>query len=243
MIKRNLDRKFDELRPIRITNNYIKNVAGSVLMEFGNTKVICTASLEDKPVPFLKNTGKGWLTAEYSMLPMSTQTRTVREAVRGRLGGRTHEIQRLIGRSLRAVTDLTSFGERTIYIDCDVIQADGGTRTASITGGFLALVDLFKRLRQNGTVKEIPINDFVSAISVGIVDNQLLLDLEYEEDSQADVDMNFVMTGSGLFVEVQGTAEQVPFNKEQLDKMTNLAANGIQKIIARQKEIVGDLKK
>jgi len=245
VIKRNLDRKFDELRPIRITNNYIyiKNVAGSVLMEFGNTKVICTASLDDKPVPFLKNTGKGWLTAEYSMLPMSTQTRTVREAVRGRLGGRTHEIQRLIGRSLRAVTDLTSFGERTIYIDCDVIQADGGTRTASITGGFLALVDLFKRLRQNGTVKEIPINDFVSAISVGIVDNQLLLDLEYEEDSQADVDMNFVMTGSGLFVEVQGTAEQVPFNKEQLDKMTNLAANGIQKIIARQKEIVGDLKK
>lgn len=243
MIKRNLDRKFDELRPVRITNNYIKNVAGSVLMEFGNTKVICTASLDDKPVPFLKNTGKGWLTAEYSMLPMSTQTRTVREAVRGRLGGRTHEIQRLIGRSLRAVTDLTSFGERTIYIDCDVIQADGGTRTASITGGFLALVDLFKRLRQNGTVKEIPISDFVSAISVGIVDNQILLDLEYEEDSKADVDMNFVMTGSGLFVEVQGTAEQVPFNKEQLDKMTDLAANGIQKIIARQKEIVGDLKK
>jgi ribonuclease PH len=243
VIKRNLDRKFDELRPIRITNNYIKNVAGSVLMEFGNTKVICTASLDDKPVPFLKNTGKGWLTAEYSMLPMSTQTRTMREAVRGRLGGRTHEIQRLIGRSLRAVTDLTSFGERTIYIDCDVIQADGGTRTASITGGFLALVDLFKRLRQNGTVKEIPISDFVSAISVGIVDNQVLLDLEYEEDSKADVDMNFVMTGSGLFVEVQGTAEQVPFNKEQLDKMTDLAANGIQKIIARQKEIVGDLKK
>ncbi|MBE3084752.1 MAG: ribonuclease PH, partial [Bacteroidetes bacterium] len=220
-MKRNLDRKFDELRPIRITNNYIyiKNVAGSVLMEFGNTKVICTASLDDRPAPFLKNTGKGWLTAEYSMLSMSTQTRTVREAVRGRLGGRTHEIQRLIGRSLRAITDLTSFGERTIYIDCDVIQADGGTRTASITGGFLALVDLFKRLRQNGTVKEIPINDFVSAISVGIVDNQLLLDLEYEEDSQADVDMNFVMTGSGLFIEVQGTAEQVPFNKEQLDKM------------------------
>lgn len=243
MIKRNLGRKFDELRPIRITNNYLKNAAGSVLVEFGNTKVICTASLDDKTVPFLKNTGKGWLTAEYSMLPMSTQTRTVREAVRGRLGGRTHEIQRLIGRSLRAVTDLTSFGERTIYIDCDVIQADGGTRTASITGGFLALVDLFNRLRQNGTLKEIPINDFVSAISVGIVDNQLLIDLEYQEDSQADVDMNFVMTGSGLFIEVQGTAEQVPFNKEQLDKMTDLAANGIQKIIARQKEIVGNLKK
>lgn len=243
MIKRNLDRKFDELRPIRITNNYIKNVAGSVLMEFGNTKVICTASLDDRPAPFLKNTGKGWLTAEYSMLPMSTQTRTVREAVRGRLGGRTHEIQRLIGRSLRAVTNLTSFGERTIYIDCDVIQADGGTRTASITGGFLALVELFKKLKLDGIVKEIPVVDYVSAISVGIIDNQILLDLEYEEDSKADVDMNFVMTGSGLFIEVQGTAEQVPFNKKQLDSMSDLAANGIQKIIARQKEIVGDLKK
>ena len=242
MIKRNLDRKFDELRPIRITNNYIKNVAGSVLMEFGNTKVICTASLDDKPVPFLKNTGKGWLTAEYSMLPMSTQTRTVREAVRGRLGGRTHEIQRLIGRSLRAVTDLTSFGERTIYIDCDVIQADGGTRTASITGGFLALVDLFKRLRQEGVVKEIPVSDYLSAISVGIVDNQILLDLEYEEDSRAEVDMNFVMTGSGLFIEVQGTAERVPFKKEQLDLMTEMAVSGIQKIIDRQREIVGDLR-
>ncbi len=241
MNKRNSGRKFDELRPIRITNNYLKNAAGSVLVEFGNTKVICAASLEDKPAPFLKNTGKGWLTAEYSMLPMSTQTRTVRESSRGHLGGRTHEIQRLIGRSLRAVTDLTAFGEKTIYVDCDVIQADGGTRTASITGAFVALVDLFKRLKQDGLVKEIPVSDFVSAISVGIVDNQILLDLEYEEDSKADVDMNFVMTGSGLFIEVQGTAEHVPFNKEQLDKMTDLAARGIQKIIARQKEIVGDL--
>jgi ribonuclease PH len=220
----------------------LKNTAGSVLVEFGNTKVICAASLDNKPAPFLKNTGKGWLTAEYSMLPMSTQTRTTRESIRGRLGGRTHEIQRMIGRSLRAVTDLTAFGERTIYLDCDVIQADGGTRTASITGAFIALVELFKRLRQEGIVKEIPVSDYLSAISVGIVDNQILLDLEYEEDSRAEVDMNFVMTGSGLFIEVQGTAEQVPFNKEQLDQMTQLAISGIQKIVERQKEIVGDLR-
>ena len=220
----------------------MKNTAGSVLVEFGNTRVICAASLDNKPAPFLKNTGKGWLTAEYSMLPMSTQTRTARESSRGKVGGRTHEIQRLIGRSLRAVTDLTAFGEKTIYLDCDVIQADGGTRTASITGAFIALVELFKRLRQEGVVKEIPVSDFLSAISVGIVDNQILLDLEYEEDSRAEVDMNFVMTGSGLFIEVQGTAERVPFNKEQLDQMTELAVNGIQKIIERQKEIVGDLR-
>jgi ribonuclease PH len=220
----------------------LKNTAGSVLVEFGNTKVICAASLDNKPAPFLKNTGKGWLTAEYSMLPMSTQTRTTRESVRGRLGGRTHEIQRMIGRSLRAVTDLTAFGERTIYLDCDVIQADGGTRTASITGAFVALIDLFKRLRQEGVVKEIPVSDYLSAISVGIVDNQILLDLEYEEDSRAEVDMNFVMTGSGLFIEVQGTAERVPFNKEQLDQMTQLAVSGIQKIIDQQREVVGDLR-
>ena len=239
MIKRNLDRKSDELRPIKITNNYLKHAA-SVLIEFGNTKVICTAALDNKPAPFLKNTGKGWLTAEYSMLPMSTQTRTQREAARGRLGGRTHEIQRLIGRSLRAVTDLSVFGEKTIYIDCDVIQADGGTRTASITGGFIALVNLFKKMKQEGTVEKYPINDYVSAISVGILDNEVMIDLEYEEDSRAAVDMNFVMTGSGLFIEVQGTAEHMPFNKEQLDKMTELAASGIKKITAIQKEVAGD---
>jgi len=220
----------------------LKNTAGSVLVEFGNTKVICAASLDNKPAPFLKNTGKGWLTAEYSMLPMSTQTRSARESVRGRLGGRTHEIQRMIGRSLRAVTDLTAFGEKTIYLDCDVIQADGGTRTASITGAFVALVDLFKRLRQDGVIKEIPVSDYLSAISVGIVDNQILLDLEYEEDSRAEVDMNYVMTGSGLFIEVQGTAERDPFTKEQLDLMIELAARGIQKIIEKQREIVGDLR-
>jgi ribonuclease PH len=239
MMKRSLDRKWDELRPIKITNNYLKHAA-SVLVEFGNTKVICTAALDDKTAPFLKNTGKGWLTAEYSMLPMSTQTRIKREVARGRLGGRTHEIQRLIGRSLRAVTNLTAFGEKTIYIDCDVIQADGGTRTASITGGFVALMDLFKKMKQEGVVEKIPVNDYVSAISAGIVDNEVLIDLEYEEDSRAEVDMNFVMTGSGQFIEVQGTAEHMPFNKEQLDKMTALAASGIKKIISRQKEVVSD---
>ena len=241
MFKRNFDRQWDELRPVSITNNYLRGVAGSVLVEFGNTKVICAASLDDKTAPFLKNTGKGWLTAEYSMLPMSTQTRSAREAARGRLGGRTHEIQRLIGRSLRTVTDLKAFGERTIYIDCDVIQADGGTRTASITGAFVALVDLFKKMKQDGLVKVMPVSDFVSAVSVGLIDGQALLDLEYEEDSRADVDMNFVMTGAGLFIEVQGTAEHAPFSKEQMNAMTDLAARGIQKIITRQKEIVGDL--
>ncbi|MEN6467421.1 MAG: ribonuclease PH [Smithella sp.] len=242
MFKRSQNRKFDALRPVRITNGYLRNVPGSVMVEFGNTKVLCAASLEDKTAPFLKNTGKGWLTAEYSMLPMSTQTRSAREATRGKLGGRTHEIQRLIGRSLRAVTDLTAFGERTIYIDCDVIQADGGTRTASITGAFVALVDLFKNMKEQGLVRDIPVNDFVSAVSVGIVQNQVMLDLEYEEDSQAEVDMNFVMTGRGLFIEVQGTAEHVPFNKSQLDEMTALACAGIDKIIARQKEITGSLR-
>ncbi|PKN70569.1 MAG: ribonuclease PH [Deltaproteobacteria bacterium HGW-Deltaproteobacteria-12] len=238
-MKRSFDRRWDELRPIKMTNNYLKDTA-SVLVEFGNTKVICTAAIDDKTAPFLRNTGKGWLTAEYSMLPMSTQTRTARESARGRLGGRTHEIQRLIGRSLRAVTNLTAFGEKTIYIDCDVIQADGGTRTASITGAFIALVDLFKKMKQAGIVERIPVNDYVSAVSVGIVDGELLLDLEYEEDSKAQVDMNFVMTGGGLFIEVQGTAEHLPFNKEQLDEMTRLAARGIQQITARQKEIAGN---
>ena len=242
MIRRNHDRQANELRPIRITNHYLKNAAGSVMVEFGNTKVLCAASLEDKTASFLKNTGKGWLTAEYSMLPMSTQSRVPREATRGKIGGRTHEIQRLIGRSLRAVTDLTAFGEKTIYIDCDVIQADGGTRTASITGAFVALVDLFKHLRQMGLVNRIPVHDYVSAVSVGIVKNEILLDLEYEEDAQADVDMNFVMTGSGLFIEVQGTAEQIPFSKDQLDAMTGMASTGISKIFTVQQEIVGDLR-
>jgi ribonuclease PH len=239
---RNNDRKINELRPIRITNHYLHNVAGSVLVEFGNTKVLCTASMEDKTAAFLKNTGKGWLTAEYSMLPMSTQTRNARESVRGKVGGRTHEIQRLIGRSLRAVTDLTAFGERTIYIDCDVIQADGGTRTASITGAFVALVDLFKSMKSEGLIHRIPVNDFISAVSVGIVENEIMLDLEYVEDSKADVDMNFVMTGAGLFIEVQGTAEHHPFSKQQLDDMTRLAISGIENVIAHQKNIIGEIR-
>ena len=240
MTERKSGRRFDELRPIKLIKNYLNTAAGSVMVEFGNTKVLCAASLDEKTAPFLKNTGRGWLTAEYAMLPMSTSTRSARESARGKVGGRTHEIQRLIGRSLRAVTDLNAFGERTIYIDCDVIQADGGTRTASITGAFVALVDLFKDMKHQGIIREIPVADFVSAVSVGMVENQILLDLEYEEDSRADVDMNFVMTGSGLFIEVQGTAEHAPFGKDQLDAMTALAAGGIRQIIACQKEITGD---
>lgn len=223
-----------------MVNRYLNNVPGAVMVEFGDTKVLCAASLDEKTPPFLKNTGKGWLTAEYAMLPMSTPTRSARESARGKIGGRTHEIQRLIGRSLRAVTDLTAFGERTIYIDCDVIQADGGTRTASITGAFVALIDLFQHLRQKGIVHHIPVRDFVCAISVGIAQNQVLLDLDYAEDSQADVDMNFVMTGGGLFIEAQGTAERAPFSKAQLDEMTVLAKTGIERLVASQREITGD---
>lgn len=241
MQERKDQRKSDELRPIRIEKNYLKNAFGSALVEFGDTKVICAATLEDKPAAFLKNTGRGWITAEYSMLPASTQTRTARESSRGKIGGRTHEIQRLIGRSLRVVADLTAFGEKTIYVDCDVIQADGGTRTASITGGFIALVELFRKMKQDGLLNVIPIKDYVSAVSVGIVQNKILLDLDYEEDSRADVDMNFVMTGSGRFIEVQGTAEHVPFDKKQLDEMSALAQKGIRQIIARQKAMVGDI--
>jgi ribonuclease PH len=234
-------RNHDELRPIRISNNYLRHAAGSVLVEFGETKVICAASIDNKPAPFLRNTGKGWLTAEYSMLPMSTQTRTARESTRGKLGGRTHEIQRMIGRSLRAVTDLTAFGERTIYLDCDVIQADGGTRTASVTGAFVALVELFNTMRKDGLINKIPVNDYLSAVSVGIIDNEIMLDLEYEEDSRAEVDMNFVMTGSGKFIEVQGTAERVPFSRDQMDRMTEMAISGMMSLIQRQKEILGEL--
>lgn len=211
------------------------------MVEFGNTKVICAASIDEKPAPFLKNTGRGWVTAEYAMLPMSTQTRTARESVRGKIQGRTQEIQRMIGRSLRAVTDLRAFGEKTIYLDCDVIQADGGTRTASVTGAFVALVGLFEQLKQDGVVQTIPVRDYLSAVSVGIVDQQVMLDLEYEEDSRADVDMNFVMTGSGHFIEMQGTAEKIPFSREQMAQMTDMAERGIRQIIERQKEIVGGL--
>lgn len=234
-------RPWDEIRDIRITRDFLKYPEGSVLIEMGQTKVICTATMEDKAPAFLRNSGRGWLTSEYAMLPGSTQSRIDRESARGRVGGRTHEIQRLIGRSLRAVTDLNTFGERTIYIDCDVIQADGGTRTASITGGFVALVDLFRKLLKKGIVDRIPVCDYVSAVSVGIVDDQLLLDLNYEEDSRAEVDMNVIMTGSGLFIEVQGTAEKMPFSRERLNAMTALAEEGVKKLIKKQVELLGDL--
>jgi ribonuclease PH len=234
-------RGWNEIRKITITRDFLKYPGGAVLIEMGNTKVICTATIEDTVPAFLRNTGKGWLTAEYSMIPMSTQSRTPRESTRGRVGGRTHEIQRLIGRSLRAVTALGSFGEKTIYIDCDVIQADGGTRTASITGAFVALVDLFRSLKQRGVVKEIPVDDYVSAVSVGIVDSKIYLDLEYEEDARAEVDMNFIMTGRGLFIEVQGTAEEAPFSREILDKMTDVAVQGITDITKKQMEVLGKL--
>ena len=234
-------RGWNEIREVKITRDYLKYPEGAVLIEMGNTKVICTASIEDKVPAFLKNTGKGWLTAEYSMIPMATQIRTPRESTRGRVSGRTHEIQRIIGRSLRAVTDLNMLGEKTIYIDCDVIQADGGTRTASITGGFVALIDLFRKLREKGIVSKVPVEDYVSAVSVGVIDGQLNLDLEYEEDSRAEVDMNFIMTGNGLFIEVQGTAEEIPFSRDLLNKMTDLAVYGIMEITKKQVEILGKL--
>ncbi|MCX7793297.1 MAG: ribonuclease PH [Thermodesulfovibrionales bacterium] len=231
-------RKNDELRPVKITRGFIKNAEGSVLIELGNTKVICTASIEEKVPPFLKDQKKGWLTAEYSMLPRSTPTRTIRESTQGRIGGRTHEIQRLIGRALRAILDLEAIGERTIWIDCDVIQADGGTRTASITGAYIALVDGVRHLIKNGIIDKNPVKDYLAAVSVGIVNGSPVLDLCYEEDSIAEVDMNVVMTGSGEYVEVQGTAEGKPFKKEVLDNLLKLAQSGIIKLINLQKELL-----
>ncbi len=234
-------RKERELRPIVITPSYIKSADGSVLIEVGDTRVICTAKLEDKVPPFLRNSGKGWITAEYGMLPSSSQVRISREAARGRIGGRTHEIQRLIGRSLRTIADLKSLGERTIWIDCDVIQADGGTRTASITGAYVALVEAARQLIKQGVVQKNPIKDSVAAVSVGIVDGKTLLDLNYEEDSRAEVDMNFVMTGSGKFVEVQGTAESAPFTKKGLDRMAEIAQQGIRELLKVQKKVLATI--
>ncbi|MGZ6276797.1 MAG: ribonuclease PH [Syntrophales bacterium] len=234
-------RGLNEIRELKITRDFLKHPEGSVLIEMGNTKVICTATIEDGVPAFLKNSGRGWLTAEYSMLPTSTHSRTPRESTRGRVGGRTHEIQRLIGRSLRSVTSLDAFGERTIYIDCDVIQADGGTRSASITGGFVALLDLFRKMQQRGIVERIPVDDYVAAVSIGVVDNHIYLDLDYDEDSRAEVDMNFVMTGKGLFIEIQGTAEEVPFDRDLLNKMTDIAVRGIAEITKKQVEVLGKL--
>jgi ribonuclease PH len=213
----------DKIRELRITKNFLKVPDGSVLVEMGETKIICGVSVEEKVPPFLKNSGKGWLTAEYSMLPRATPSRTVREAAVGRVGGRTHEIQRLIGRALRAVVNLNAIGERTIWVDCDVIQADGGTRTAGITGGFVALVEAFWTMKKRGIIDKIPLRDSVAAVSAGIVDGTTVLDLSYIEDSNAEVDMNFVMTGKGLLIEVQGTAEKAPFSKELLDQMYQYA--------------------
>lgn len=224
-----------ELRPARITTGFTKYAEGSVLIEIGETKVICTASVEERVPPFLKGKGSGWVTAEYSMLPRATETRTMRETGRGGPSGRTHEIQRLIGRSLRAVTDLSVLGERTVTIDCDVIQADGGTRTASITGGFVALAIALSRTVAQQKIARLPLRDFVAAISVGLVDGRTLLDLAYTEDSRAEVDMNIVQTGDGRFVELQGTAEAQPFSREQMNEMTSAAEIGISQLIAVQR--------
>jgi ribonuclease PH len=231
-----------QLRPTRITPSFTMHAEGSVLIEAGRTRVICTASIEDRVPPFLRNTGKGWVTAEYGMLPRATSTRTQREATAGKVGGRTQEIQRLIGRSLRSVTRLPDLGERTIWIDCDVVQADGGTRTASITGGFVALVLALKHMRGKGMLRSIPISDYVAAISVGVVNGIPMLDLAYDEDSNADVDMNVVKTGEGQFIEVQGTAEGLPFERSALDSLLGLADTGIQELVALQRSVVGDLR-
>ena len=228
-----------ELRKISITRGYTKHAEGSVLVEFGDTKVLCTASVDEKVPAFLRGQNRGWLTAEYGMLPRATNTRTVREAARGHQSGRTQEIQRLIGRSLRAVADLSQLGERTIQIDCDVIQADGGTRTASITGAFVAAHDAVTLLQRRGLIAGAPLRDFVAAVSVGVYQGSAVLDLDYAEDSACDTDMNVVMTGSGGFVEIQGTAEGAPFSREQMDELTLLAESGIRQLIARQKEALG----
>ena len=233
-------RPANTLRDTTITPNYLPHAEGSVFIEAGRTKVICTASVEDRVPGFLRNTGKGWVTAEYGMLPRATNTRTQREASQGKVGGRTQEIQRLIGRSLRSVTNLTGLGEKTIWIDCDVIQADGGTRTASITGGFVALVLALQRMRELAMIKDIPIVDYVAATSVGIVDGSALLDLAYEEDSKAEVDMNFVKTGDGRFIELQGTAEGLPFDRRALDALMGLADEGIKQLIEKQRAVVGE---
>jgi len=241
MIYRSDNRTPDQMRPVKIVPDYITTAEGSALIEIGNTRVICTASVEESVPTFLRNTGKGWITSEYAMIPRSTLTRTPRESSKGRVGGRTHEIQRLIGRSLRAVTDLTRLGERSIFIDCDVIQADGGTRTASITGAFVALALALQKMVEAGTLSAAPIRDHVAATSVGVVDGEVLLDLAYEEDSRAEVDMNLVMTGGKRIVEVQGTAEQHPFDETQLKKMMDLARKGIESLIAKQQAVLGNL--
>jgi ribonuclease PH len=232
-------RRADELRPVRLQRRYTRHAEGSVLVEFGDTRVLCTASVEDRVPAFLKDTGRGWVTAEYGMLPRSTNTRTEREAARGRQSGRTQEIQRLIGRSLRSIVDLASLGPRTVQIDCDVLQADGGTRTAAITGAFVALHDAFTWLKEKNLISENPIRDHVAAVSVGVAGGTALLDLDYAEDSACGCDMNVVMTGAGRFVEVQGTAEGEAFSRAELDKLLDLAARGIAQLVQHQKKSLG----
>lgn len=241
MFYRSDNRVTDQLRPVTLFPDFITTAEGSVLIEVGNTRVICTASIEEVVPPFMRNSGKGWISSEYAMLPRATLTRSSREVSKGRQSGRTHEIQRLIGRSLRAVTDLARLGERTIWIDCDVIQADGGTRTASITGAFVALGLALQKLVEAGTLTSVPLRDFVAAVSVGIVDGEVLLDLNYEEDSRADVDMNFVMTAGHKMVEVQATAERQAFDDEHLAKMISYAKQGVQEFIKKQQAVLGGL--
>jgi ribonuclease PH len=235
MTARPSGRRADELRPVRLQRRYTKHAEGSVLVEFGDTRVLCTASVEERVPPFLRETGRGWVTAEYGMLPRATNTRTDREAARGKQSGRTQEIQRLIGRSLRAVTDLAALGPRSIQLDCDVLQADGGTRTAAITGSFVALHDALAFLQKKGLIAALPLKDFVAAVSVGIYQGAPLLDLDYAEDSRCDTDMNVVMTGAGGFVEMQGTAEGAPFSRAEADALLALAQRGIAELIAHQR--------
>ena len=233
-------RRNDELRSIRIIKDFIKTAEGSALIEMGNTRVICTASIEAKVPPFLKDQKRGWVTGEYSMLPRATSSRNIRESSIGRVGGRTHEIQRLIGRAMRSVVDLEVLGERTIWLDCDVIQADGGTRTASITGAYIALREAISFALENKLIETQPVKDYVAAVSVGIVDGEPRLDLAYAEDSSAEVDMNIVMTGMGKFIEVQGTAETEPFGMNGLQEMLSLAGTGIREIVSVQKSVLGE---
>ncbi|HKB11585.1 MAG TPA: ribonuclease PH [Vicinamibacterales bacterium] len=233
----------NQLRETTIAPDYLMHAEGSVLISAGFTRVICTASVEDRVPGFLRNSGKGWVTAEYGMLPRATSTRMQREASAGKVGGRTQEIQRLIGRSLRSVTNLAALGERTVWIDCDVIQADGGTRTASITGAFVALALALEKMRERDMIRTIPLSDYVAATSVGVVDGQPLLDLAYDDDSRAEVDMNIVKTGDGRFIEVQGTAEAMPFGRDTLNMLLDLADHGIRQLVEKQRAIVGHLVK
>jgi ribonuclease PH len=239
IVRRPSGRAFDQLRPVRLTRHYTRHAEGSVLVEFGDTRVLCTASVEERVPGFLKGKGQGWLTAEYGMLPRATHTRSDREAARGKQSGRTLEIQRLIGRSLRAVVDLEKLGERTLQIDCDVLQADGGTRTASITGAWVAVHDAVSKLLAQGALATSPIRDAVAAVSVGIVSGQPVLDLDYEEDAGCDTDMNVVITGAGGFVEIQGTAEGAPFSRGEVDTLLELARHGVGQLVAAQRAALG----